>query len=162
MKLSVFKKQLTNLEELNFELPNGELVPNHYHVTEVGSITKKFIDCGGTIREESVVSLQLWYAKKDDHRLAPQKLLDIITLSENKLGIQNHEVEVEYQSDTIGKYGVRFDGQNFVLTSKATACLALDACVPSLPNGKPLINLSNLVSGSNSGSCCTPSSGNCC
>ena len=161
MKLSVFKKQLANVAELNFELPNGEFVPNHYHVTEVGSITKKFIDCGGTIREESVVSLQLWYAKKDNHRLAPQKLLNIITLSENKLGIQDHEIEVEYQSDTIGKYGLRFDGKNFVLTSKSTACLALDNCMPKLPSGKPIVSLSNLVSGSSSGGCCTPSN-SCC
>ena len=31
-------------------LPNGSLVPAHFHITEVGRVHKDFIDCGGTIR----------------------------------------------------------------------------------------------------------------
>ncbi|MGA8855051.1 MAG: DUF6428 family protein, partial [Christiangramia sp.] len=48
MKLSEFKNQLSRLKEIAFQLPNGQLVPEHFHVTEVGKITKHFIDCGGT------------------------------------------------------------------------------------------------------------------
>jgi hypothetical protein len=48
MKLSEFKKQLSTVTDLNFVLPNG-VVPQHFHVTEVGQITKNFIDCGGTL-----------------------------------------------------------------------------------------------------------------
>ena len=40
MKLSEIKNQLKNLTQIGFQLPNGELVPSHFHVTEVGLITK--------------------------------------------------------------------------------------------------------------------------
>jgi len=150
MTLSEIKIHLEKMSTLNFILPNGTFVPKHFHVTEVGAITKKFIDCGGTIREEKVVNFQLWEANDFDHRLAPQKLLDIIKLSEDKLGLENGEIEVEYQSDTIGKYGIDFDGTNFLLIAKQTACLAPDNC------GIPV---EQLVSTSNS--TCTPGSG-CC
>jgi hypothetical protein len=132
MKLSEFKKQLATIEELHFLLPNGKTVPNHFHVTEIGQINKRFIDCGGTVREDKVVNFQLWEANDFDHRLAPQKLKDIIALSEKVLGIEDQEIEVEYQSDTIGKYGLEFNGQDFILTAKQTNCLASDSCgIPS-------------------------------
>jgi hypothetical protein len=91
MKLSDFKKQLGSTQELTFTLPNGSLVPIHFHVTEVGQVTKHFIDCGGTIRNEKVVNFQLWEANDFDHRLAPQRLKDIISLSESKLGLEDAE-----------------------------------------------------------------------
>ncbi len=123
MKLSDLKKQLNNTSELIFLLPNGTNVPKHFHVTEVGQVTKHFIDCGGTVRNEKKVSFQLWEANDLDHRLAPQKLINIIALSEKVLGVEDAEIEVEYQSDTIGKYGLEFNGKNFELTSKHTNCL---------------------------------------
>ena len=49
------------------------MVPSHFHVTEVGKITKHFIDCGGTVRNEEVVNFQLWQADDYDHRLHPEK-----------------------------------------------------------------------------------------
>ena len=64
MKLSIFKEILKTKIAIGFELPNGQLVPGHFHVTEVGQINKRFIDCGGTIREEKVVNFQLWEAEK--------------------------------------------------------------------------------------------------
>ena len=80
-------------------------------MTEVGKVTKHFIDCGGTERNEEVISFQLWSANDYDHRLHSKKLLDIIELSEKVLGIEDLEIEVEYQADTIGKFGLEFDGQ---------------------------------------------------
>ncbi|MBA4239982.1 MAG: hypothetical protein C0448_04620 [Sphingobacteriaceae bacterium] len=156
MKLSEFKKQLSTVTDLNFVLPNGTLVPKHFHVTEVGQITKNFIDCGGTVRNEKVVNFQLWEANDFDHRLAPKKLNDIIALSEKVLGLEDGEIEVEYQSDTIGKYGVEFNGKDFTLTSKQTNCLANDSC--GIPTEKLKVNLVDLSSNQ---SCCTPS-GKCC
>ena len=47
MKLSEIKQHLQNLKTIAFQLPNGDLVPAHFHVTEVGQISKRFIDCGG-------------------------------------------------------------------------------------------------------------------
>ncbi len=155
MKLSTFKEILKNKIAIGFELPNGELVPGHFHVTEVGQIEKRFIDCGGVIRSEKAVNFQLWEANDYDHRLHPEKLLKIIELSEDKLGIEDTEIEVEYQGSTIGKYGLDYKDDNFLLTSKTTDCLAKDKC--GIPAEKLKVKLGDL---SNSNAC-TPGSG-CC
>jgi len=157
MKLSEIKNHLNNLETIAFQLPNGELVPNHFHVTEVGKITKHFIDCGGIVRNEEVVNFQLWNANDYDHRLHPEKLVKIIELSEKVLEIGDLEIEVEYQGDTIGKYALDFDGTNFLLVTKQTDCLAKDNC--GIPEGMQKVNLSDLKA--EEVSCCDPAS-NCC
>src|SRR5690554_4442431 len=132
MKLSEIKEILPTLDNVEFQLENGTFVPEHFHVTEVGQITKNFIDCGGVIRTEKVINFQLWDANDFEHRLKPTKLLNIIKLSEEKLGMEDAEIEVEYQSNTIGKYDLEFIGKTFVLKNKTTACLAEDACgIPS-------------------------------
>lgn len=136
MLLSQAKSVLKELETIGFQLPNGDLVPNHFHVTEVGKITKHFIDCGGTERKEDVVNFQLWNANDYDHRLHPEKLLNIIELCEKLLKIADLEIEVEYQADTIGKFGLDFDGEHFLLTNKQTCCLARDKCGISVEKTK--------------------------
>jgi len=156
MKLSEVKQILPTLKNVEFQIENGTFVPEHFHVTEVGMITKNFIDCGGIIRNEKVVNFQLWNADDYEHRLKPNKLLDIITLSEEKLGIEDFEIEVEYQSETIGKYDLEFNGKIFVLKNKTTACLAQDAC--GIQSQKKKINLAEL---NTNASCCMPNSG-CC
>ena len=155
MKLSEVKNKLNHLDKIFFQLPNGELVPSHFHVTEVGKVSKHFIDCGGTVRDEEVVNFQLWNANDYDHRLHPEKLLKIIELSEKVLEIGNLEIEVEYQGDTIGKFGLDFDGTNFLLTTKQTDCLAKDKC--GIPVAKPKKQLSELQAANS----CTPGGG-CC
>jgi hypothetical protein len=157
MKLSDFKKQLSTITDIKFVLQNGTVVPKHFHVTEVGQVTKNFIDCGGTVRNEKVVNFQLWEANDLDHRLAPQKLNEIIALSEKILGIEDAEIEVEYQSETIGKYGVEFNGKDFILTTTQTNCLAQDKC--GIPPEKLKVSLSDLQNTNQS--CCTPG-GKCC
>jgi Family of unknown function (DUF6428) len=133
MKLSEIKKHLSTAKAVNFELENGAKVPQHFHVTEVGIVTKHFIDCGGTERTEKVANFQLWNANDFEHRLKPTKLLNIISLSEQKLGMEDLEIEVEYQTETISKYGVEFVNNAFVLTNLNTACLAMDKCgIPTL------------------------------
>jgi hypothetical protein len=92
MKLSNIKEILPALDNVEFQLENGTFVPEHFHVTEIGVITKHFIDCGGTIRNEKVVNFQLWNANDFEHRLKPTKLLNIIKLSEEKLGIEDAEI----------------------------------------------------------------------
>ncbi len=151
MKISDLKKELTGIDQLHFYLPDGKTIPAHFHITEVGVITKNFIDCGGKVREEKAASLQLWEADDYDHRLSTEKLLGIITLAESKLGLKDLEVEVEYQAGTIGKFGLEFKDGNFLLTNKQTACLALENC------GLPTV-VTNLVQAKGS---CTPGSG-CC
>ena len=156
MKLSEIKNHLSTLKNIAFKLPNGALVQPHFHVTEVGRITKDFIDCGGKRRSERVVNFQLWEEKDYDHRLHPEKLLSIIELSEKMFKFEDLEIEVEYQGkETIGKYDLDFDGTYFLLTSKLTACLAEDAC--GISPEKPKVTI-NEVNKANS---CAPDSG-CC
>lgn len=155
MLLSEIKTALTQIEQIVFELPDGSVVPQHFHVTEVGNISKHFIDCGGTERKENVINFQLWTADDFDHRLSAQKLIDIIALSEKVLNLDDLPIEVEYQGDTIGKYGLEFNGTSFNLTTKQTDCLAKDNC--GIPQKKPKVRLSQLQAQA----CCEPSSG-CC
>jgi len=154
MKLSQVKALLPTLNNVVFKLENGTLVPEHFHVTEVGMVSKHFIDCGGTIRNEKTINFQLWNANDYEHRLKPMKLLNIIELSEKQLGIEDVEVEVEYQSGTIGKYALAFDGNYFILQSKVTACLANDKC--GIPQEKQKIKLSEITN--TQSACCTVSS----
>lgn len=156
MKLSEIKQHLTKVESVNFKLTSGAYVPEHFHVTEVGLVSKHFIDCGGTVRFEKVANFQLWNANDLEHRLKPQKLLKIIALSEKVLGIEDLEIEVEYQTDTIGKYGLHYNGKDFVLVPKQTACLASESC--GAPATKQKKQLSELQTQS---ACCAPGSG-CC
>jgi Family of unknown function (DUF6428) len=157
MKLSEIKKHLHNAESVNFRLPNGTFVPEHFHITEVGVIAKDFIDCGGTVRHEKVANFQLWNANDFEHRLKAKKLLDIISLSEKVLALEDLEIEVEYQTETIGKYDLGFEAGNFVLMPKQAACLAVDKC--GVPAQKTKIAMVELASSDKN--CCTPGGG-CC
>ena len=157
MLLSEFKHKLKTISVISFLKPDGLAVPKHFHITEVGQINKRFIDCGGTVRNENLVSMQLWESTDFWHQLEPNKLLSIIDLSINKLGIEDAEIEVEYQSNTIGKYHLEFDGTNFLLKATQTNCLAQDKC--GIPPEKLKVNLVDLSN--NAQSCCTPG-GKCC
>lgn len=128
MKISDIKKILPTMDAVNFRLPDGTRIPPHFHVTEIGLIDRHFIDCGGTQRHDKKANFQLWVAGDHDHRLAPQKLLRILDISAPLLGTDDLEIEVEYQQTTIGKFGLAFDGTDFILTVTQTACLAQDAC----------------------------------
>ncbi|TPG72075.1 DUF6428 family protein [Hymenobacter nivis] len=152
MKISELKQTLAGLKAINFRLPDGTALPPHFHVTEVGLVTKHFIDCGGTERRETVANFQLWEAGDYDHRLAPQKFLHILDLSARILGQEDLDIEVEYQQATIGKFGLVFDGQNFQLTPKQTACLAQDACgIPDAAFALPQLQMAGCTPG---GGCC--------
>lgn len=155
MRLSEIKKHLSSLESLHFLMPNGNKIPSHFHITEVGSIKKDFVDCGSTRRTESIINFQLWEDQDFDHRLTPEKLLGIINYSQDVLRFNDDEIEVEYQQGTIGKFGLSFDGKNFVLINKMTDCLALDSC--GIPTEKTKLNLNEL----DTKACCDPDSG-CC
>jgi hypothetical protein len=153
MLISAFKQTLRELDTLKFQLPNGEYVPAHFHITEVGNITRNFIDCGGVQRQENKLNLQLWVASDTDHRLDPTNLLNILQLAEKQLGNSNVEVEVEYQQSTIGRYKLAFNGAVFQLINTQTACLAPNQC--GIPQEKPRVRVTA------SGLSCNPNS-DCC
>ena len=155
MTLSQFKLHLNTLETLSFVLPNQTLVPAHFHVTEIGKVAKTFIDCGGKLRQEKKINFQLWNANDYYHRLHQEKLTSIITIAEDTFGLEDLEIEVEFQGEqTIEKFGVDFSDGRFLLTSKLTDCLALDAC--GIPPKKKM-SLSDIPVQNS----CNPNSG-CC
>ena len=136
MKLSDFKSHLaSNPDKLvRFVFDDGEKIPAHYHVTEVGHVKKDFIDCGGTVRTLSTCLLQTWIHDDDqDHRLDSSKLLSIILIAEGHFPIADLEVEVEYEDCVISQFLVvraeaLQDAVAFLLGDKHTDCLAKEKC----------------------------------
>lgn len=152
MKLSEIKSKLKALNRVRFQLPDGSLVSSHFHITEIGSIQKKFIDCGGKIRQETKINFQLWTSDDYDHRLSVSKMLSILSIAEENLDLSDSEIEVEYQSQTIGKYHLDFDGTHFLLKPTQTDCLARENCgLPSEPKESSNAVLNSCSPGSN---CC--------
>ncbi len=151
MKISELKNKLASLPQLRIQTPEGGFIPDHFHITEAGLITKNFIDCGGVVRSEKHINFQVWVAGDTDHRLSPAKFLGIISKSEMLFQNEDLEIEIEYQSNTIGIYTIEFASTYFVLTPKFTNCLADDHC--GIPQEKRKLALSDLS--------CTPGNG-CC
>ena len=123
---------------VRFQLPNGEFVPAHAHVTEVARVDKRFIDCGGTLRTEALCRLQTWFADDIEHRLTADKLLKIFAKAESVLLTDNLDVDVEYEAGVItqsplGSVAAANQEVIFQLTKRHTACLAMDKCLPPAP-----------------------------
>lgn len=159
MKLNEFKAFLKQSNNLHFKLPDGKELPGHYHLTEIARVDKHFIDCGSTLRSEKKISMQLWHAEDLDHRLKIEKLELIIEMAEEKLSLENWDLQIEYQSETKGIYDLEFDGQNFLLLPTETDCLAKDKCGTESPAQKRKQSLVEL--GAKEEACCSPDS-NCC
>lgn len=157
MTLSEFKYTLKTTDDLNFKLSDGRAVPQHFHITEAGLVTKHFIDCGGQTRTEKKINFQIWVANDYNHRLNSKKLLDIIAISQKILGDEDLEIEIEYQTDTLGKYGLVYNDEYFVLTTKKADCLAIEKCGFSDKN----YHLTAAESLDKEKDCCTAENG-CC
>ncbi len=157
MKIIEFKKALQSRKGVEFFLENGTPVAAHFHITEVGLLTRHFIDCGGVLRADKKANLQLWEANDLDHRLEAVKMLKIIETAESLFGIVDLEIEVEYQQNTIGKFGLALNDGKFILTATQTNCLAQDHCgIPNLELPSEMKVISDLKSSS-----CIPGGG-CC
>jgi len=135
MKLKEFKERLqTHIndgDELLFRLEDGTLIPPYFHITEMGIKIKHFVDCGGVPRTEQCINFQIWTADDFDHRLTSEKLLELIVKNEGLFGKIDLEVEMEYQTNTIGSYTLEesdYPNALFTLKSKKTNCLAPDKC----------------------------------
>ncbi len=151
MKLSQLKQVLAQHFQRNirFVLPTGSKIPPHAHVTEVARLDKRFIDCGGTLRNELSCRLQTWFADDTDHRLTAGKLLTILQKSERVLETDELEVEVECEAPFIAHFPIsaiepESDSLVIRLGVKHTACLAEDQCMKPTPGSmlfKPLATL---------------------
>ena len=145
-----------------FRLPDGAFVPVHYHITEVGHVTRRFIDCGGTRRVQETCLLQTWVHDDVEHRLLAGKLAVIFERAGDILPHHEFPIEVEHESNVVAQYpleGVEISAgaRQFQLGIKHTDCLARGICLPDtcLPQQPVPIPLSA------PSSCCAPNSG-CC
>lgn len=137
MKLNELKSVLRTNPSLNvrFVLPDGDQVPAHFHITEVGHLTKRFIDCGGTLHEaKHTCLLQTWHSDKDlHHRLSAGTFAKILDLGQQVLPDENVDVEVEYDCCVVAQYPVDSaavvdDHLELHLGEKHTDCLAKEKC----------------------------------
>lgn len=159
MKLTELQNALQTMDEVHFTLPDGKFIPRHYHLTEIGLATKTFVDCGGKKHTDKKVTLQLWTSIDYNHRLKSDKFLNIINTSLPLFEGEDLDVEVEYQTDTVGKFGLDFDGNNFNLLGTKTDCLATDLCGIDAIKNKAKKSLTEL--GTKIENACTPGGG-CC
>src|SRR3954453_19964006 len=131
MKLSELREILEQHPSTlpRFILPDGDAIPPHAHLTEVGHVVKNFIDCGGlTGRSESVV-LQTHVGRDTDHRLRADRFAKILQLGGRVLPHDELEVEIEYDCCVVAQYPVlevKPAGEHFdvLLGKRRTQCLA--------------------------------------
>lgn len=120
-------------KQFKIQLPNQELVPAAFHITEVGQVDKKFIDCGGKVRSHSTALLQVWLGADEDHRLNTEKMAKILNLSLSVISREDIPVEVEYEDAVISQYPVddsQITDEAVILRlgTKHTDCLAKEQC----------------------------------
>lgn len=89
-----------------FRLPNGDYIPAHAHVTEVGHISRTFIDCGGLMGQEEKVLLQTHVGNDIDHRLRADRLARILQLGQKVLPSADLNVDVEYDCCVVAQYPI--------------------------------------------------------
>lgn len=138
MYLSAFRQALQRQPQgsLRFLLPDGSPVPAHAHVTEVARVAKRFVDCGGTLREEVTCRLQVWVENDTEHRLPPGKLDKVLDKASGPvLGHEDLPVEIEYEAPVITQLAIT-DVEEvgttllFRTSFRHTDCLAKDICIP--------------------------------
>jgi hypothetical protein len=135
-----------------FILPDGEFIPPHAHVTEVGHVTKNFIDCGGVTGKIETVLLQTHVGRDVEHRLRSERFAKILQLGEQVLPNDQLNVEVEYDCCVVAQYPiteVRRSGEHLdvILGKRQTQCLAQER---------------EKAAGLMPVSCCAPASPACC
>lgn len=135
MKLKDLKQILSTHSDrgLRIQMVDGESVPEAFHVTEVGHVTKAFIDCGGSVRVNTSCVLQTWLGSDTNHRLSSGKLAKILHISERIVPTDEINLEVEYERGVISQYPVTEvvvkDSEILLkLGLKHTDCLAKEKC----------------------------------
>ncbi len=117
-------------------LPDGRLIPAEFHVTEAGTVTKDFIDCGGTRRRRVTAQLQTWRGRDSEHRLTTDRLARILEVCGPVLPAGDTPVEVEYEDAVTSQYPLSAieagDGVlRLQLGLRHTDCLAKSTCSES-------------------------------
>jgi hypothetical protein len=89
-----------------FVLPNGDYIPAHAHVTEVGHVVRNFIDCGGLTGKEEKVVLQTHVGNDTNHRLRSDRFAKILRLGNRVLPSADLDVDVEYDCCVVAQYPI--------------------------------------------------------
>ncbi len=132
MKLKDLKTTLALYPDAlpRFTLPDGDQIPAHFHITEVGHVTKRFIDCGWKLHDlKDDCLLKAWVADDLEHRLTAARFAKILQLGDEVLPHDDLEVEVEYDCCVVAQYPIasaEFTGDHIELQlgNKRTDCLA--------------------------------------
>ena len=137
MKLSELKTLLSSNLDKHFQLklPDESNVPQSFHITEVGLVTKTFIDCGGKVHKIETCQLQAWIGPDIDHRIEARKMLDILEISQSIVPDDSVDIEIEYQDGILSQYPISSalitnDAVTLLLILKHTDCLAKELCLP--------------------------------
>jgi hypothetical protein len=159
MTFAELKSLLSKHSERYFRLalPDGSAVPVSFHITEIGAVSKTFIDCGGTLRKRDTCQLQVWVGEDYNHRIETGKMAGILEKGKALLPDESVPVEIEYEDRVISQYTIESfdlneDAVVLRLANKHTECLAPELC------GLPAIDRLPSIGGSSS--CCGPSG--CC
>jgi hypothetical protein len=136
MKLKDLKTTLALHPEAlpRFILPDGDMIPAHFHITEVGHVAKTFIDCGGKLHDKTDTCLLQTYVADDiNHRLTAGTFAKILQLGDQVLPHDDLDVEVEYDCCVVAQYPIAsatFAGEHIdiELGEKHTDCLAKEKC----------------------------------
>ncbi len=141
MKISQFEDLLKSHPQKSFHLvlPGESVVPVSFHITEVGHVAKKFIDCGGRLHTVQACQLQAWLGPDTDHRLYAGKMAGVLNLARARGVLPDGEdldVEIEYEDTaisqyTVADYAVTESAVVLSLAGKHTDCLAKESCLPT-------------------------------
>lgn len=112
-----------------FVLPDGDYIPAHAHVTQVGHVVRNFIDCGGLTGKEEKVVLQTHVDSDTDHRLRSARFAKILQLGSRVIPSADLDVDVEYDCCVVAQYPIGEatpDGEhlNLILQRGRTQCRA--------------------------------------
>src|SRR5438105_9746116 len=89
-----------------FVLPNGDYIPAHAHVTEVGYLARSFVDCGGLTGKEEKILLQTHVGDDTDHRLRSDRFAKILQLGHRVIPSADLDVDVEYDCCVVAQYPI--------------------------------------------------------
>lgn len=144
MKLSDLRAALQKYPDslARFILPDGDSIPAHAHVTEVGHVAKNFIDCGGVTGKSETALLQTHVGQDVEHRLRSDRFAKILQLGERVLPHDHLDVEVEYDCCVVAQYpvtAVKRAGEHLdiILGKRRTQCLAQERRKAAEPGCEP-------------------------
>ena len=112
-----------------FVLPDGDYIPAHAHLTEVGHLVRNFIDCGGLTGKEEKFVPQTHVGNDTDHRLRSERFAKILQLGNRVIPSADLDVEVEYDCCVVAQYPIAEatpDGEHLdlILQRGRTQCRA--------------------------------------